>query len=88
MFIARYSDLFTSFHSVYNTVMKIVYIAASSWIVYMIRREKPFVATYEVRERHGCTMDTTRAHPCRRPPLCYLQSIAHRHRRQHRYLSF
>lgn len=51
MFLTRYVDLFTTFYSVYNTIMKLVYIGASAWIVWMIRREKPFVATYEVRFR-------------------------------------
>ena len=49
MFVTRYVDLFTTFYSVYNTIMKLVYIGASAWIVWMLRREKPFVATYEVR---------------------------------------
>lgn len=47
VFLARYTDLFTHFYSLYNTVMKIVYIAASAWVVYMIREQQPWKGTYE-----------------------------------------
>ena len=31
VFLARYLDLFTSFHSLYNTCMKLIFIGASAW---------------------------------------------------------
>ena len=37
VFVARYLDLFTNFYSLYNSIMKIVYLIASGYIVYMIR---------------------------------------------------
>jgi hypothetical protein len=43
VFLTRYLDLFTNFYSLYNTLMKVVYLAASGWIVYMLR--------FQVRER-------------------------------------
>lgn len=37
VFLARYLDLFTQFYSVYNTVMKLVFIATSLAIVWCMR---------------------------------------------------
>ncbi len=37
VFITRYLDLFTAWHSLYNTSMKIIYIGISALIVYGIR---------------------------------------------------
>jgi ER lumen protein retaining receptor len=37
VFLTRYLDLFTSFVSLYNTFMKIVFIASSSYIIYLMR---------------------------------------------------
>ena len=47
VFIARYLDLFTSFYSIYNTIMKISYIAATSYIIYLVRSTEPFRTNYE-----------------------------------------
>ncbi len=47
VFILRYMDLFTTFYSVYNTVMKIAYIAATAFIIYMVRGTEPFKASYD-----------------------------------------
>jgi ER lumen protein retaining receptor len=47
VFVTRYLDLFTTFYSLYNTIMKILYIAATAYIVYMVRRTEPFKTTYE-----------------------------------------
>lgn len=46
VFVTRYLDLFTSFHSLYNTLMKIFYIAASGAIVYAFYRKEPWRSTY------------------------------------------
>ena len=45
VYIARYLDLFLSFISVYNTVMKMLFIAASCATVYLIYVR--FKATYD-----------------------------------------
>merc|ERR1712070_979469 len=37
VFLARYVDLFTNFISMYNTVMKILFIATTSYIVWLMR---------------------------------------------------
>lgn len=45
VFFTRYLDLFTHFVSLYNTAMKILYIAISGSIVYVIRFREPFKST-------------------------------------------
>lgn len=47
VFVTRYLDLFTTFYSVYNSVMKVLYICTTSMIIYTIRFTKPFSATYD-----------------------------------------
>jgi len=47
VFITRYLDLFWSFVSVYNSVMKITYIAATAYAIYMIRFQRPLCDTYD-----------------------------------------
>jgi ER lumen protein retaining receptor len=47
VFVTRYLDLFTTFYSFYNTIMKILYISATAFIIYMIRRTEPFQSTYD-----------------------------------------
>lgn len=36
VFATRYLDLFTTFYSLYNSLMKILYISATSYIIYMV----------------------------------------------------
>jgi ER lumen protein retaining receptor len=50
VFITRYLDLFTTFYSLYNSVMKLLYIAATGCIVYMIRYKEPFVSKYDASQ--------------------------------------
>jgi hypothetical protein len=47
VFIARYLDLFTTFYSVYNSVMKLLYISTTSYIIYMVYYTEPFKATFD-----------------------------------------
>ncbi|GKY93778.1 hypothetical protein MPSEU_000345000 [Mayamaea pseudoterrestris] len=47
VFLTRYLDLFTSFYSIYNSVMKVVYISATAAIIYMIRFQEPIKSTYD-----------------------------------------
>ena len=47
VFVTRYLDLFTTFYSLYNTIMKILYISATAYIIYMIRGTEPFKSTYD-----------------------------------------
>jgi len=46
VFAARYIDLFWNFSSMYNWVLKVLFIGASSAIVYFLRFGKPQQATY------------------------------------------
>ena len=45
VFLTRYLDLFTHFVSVYNTIMKILYLGFTGAIVYLIRFREPFKST-------------------------------------------
>ena len=47
VFITRYLDLFTTFYSMNNTIMKILYILSTAYIVYMVKSTEPFKTTYE-----------------------------------------
>lgn len=47
VFATRYLDLFSNFYSLYNTVMKLIFLVASGWVVYLIRKRDPWRATYE-----------------------------------------
>lgn len=47
VFLARYIDLFWNFHSLYNSVFKIVYIATSGLIVWYMRRHRTVKNTYD-----------------------------------------
>jgi ER lumen protein retaining receptor len=47
VFVTRYLDLLWSFVSVYNSVMKITYIAATSYAIYLIRFKSPLAETYD-----------------------------------------
>lgn len=47
VFIFRYMDLFWSFISVYNTVMKIVFITSTLYLIYLMRVKPPIATTYE-----------------------------------------
>ena len=48
VFLTRYLDLFTSFYSLYNTCMKILYIGSTGYILYLVKGTEPFKSTYEV----------------------------------------
>merc|ERR1719414_502163 len=47
VFILRYLDLLWSFISVYNTVMKIVFITGTVYLIYLMRFKPPISQTYE-----------------------------------------
>ncbi len=47
VFVTRYLDLFTTFYSMYNTVMKILYIATTAYIIFMVRGTEPFKSSYD-----------------------------------------
>ncbi|CAN0406993.1 unnamed protein product, partial [Laminaria digitata] len=47
VFLTRYLDFFFRFISLYNSVMKVLYISLTSLIIYMIREQNPIKATYD-----------------------------------------
>ncbi|CAM9628501.1 unnamed protein product [Chrysoparadoxa australica] len=47
VFIARYVDLFTTYYSLYNSLMKILYISTTSMTVWMMRTQDPIKSTYQ-----------------------------------------
>lgn len=47
VFLTRYLDLFTTYYSLYNSVMKVLYISATAYLVYLVRRVEPFKSTYD-----------------------------------------
>ncbi|CAN0027164.1 unnamed protein product [Phaeothamnion confervicola] len=47
VFVCRYLDLFTTYYSLYNSLMKVLYLSSTSYIVYMIRYQLPIKATYD-----------------------------------------
>eukprot|EP00826_Nyctotherus_ovalis_P052090 TRINITY_DN6560_c0_g1_i7.p1 TRINITY_DN6560_c0_g1~~TRINITY_DN6560_c0_g1_i7.p1 ORF type:complete len:114 (-),score=19.62 TRINITY_DN6560_c0_g1_i7:48-389(-) len=47
VFCLRYLDLFFYFISPYNTLMKIGFISATVYTIYLIRFKKPYCTTYE-----------------------------------------
>ena len=56
VFCVRYLDLFMYFISVYNTTMKIFFISASAFTIYLMRFKKPY-----------CTVSNTPLLPITRP---------------------
>lgn len=47
VFVTRYLDLFTDYISLYNTVMKVVFITSSAAIVWYMRRHPQVRRTYD-----------------------------------------
>lgn len=47
VFVTRYLDLFTTYYSIYNSLMKILYIASTAYIVHMLRFQEPFKSKYD-----------------------------------------
>lgn len=50
VFITRYMDLFWNFHSLYNSIMKVIFIASSGSIVYFMKYKEPINNTYDPRQ--------------------------------------
>lgn len=47
VFVTRYLDLFSSFISVYNTVMKLIFISSSFCIIWYMRQHRIVAQTYD-----------------------------------------
>mmetsp|Transcript_24631 Transcript_24631/g.49424 ORF Transcript_24631/g.49424 Transcript_24631/m.49424 type:complete len:221 (+) Transcript_24631:89-751(+) len=47
VFVTRYLDLFTTYYSLYNSVMKVIYISLTALIIYTVRYTEPFKTNYD-----------------------------------------
>lgn len=47
VFITRYLDLFTHYYNLYNTSMKVLYISATAYIIYMVKGTEPFKSSFD-----------------------------------------
>lgn len=47
VFLTRYTDLFTTYYGIYNSVMKVLYIGSTASIVYSIRYKQPICSSYD-----------------------------------------
>lgn len=47
VFLTRYLDLFVTFYSYYNTIMKILFLCSTGYIIYMVYMTEPFKTNYE-----------------------------------------
>ena len=50
VFVSRYLDLFTTYYSLYNSLMKIMYISATAYIIYMVKETEPFKTNYDTAQ--------------------------------------
>ena len=50
VFVTRYLDLFTTFYSLYNSFMKVAYIASTTYIIWMIRFQEPYKSKYDASQ--------------------------------------
>lgn len=49
VFVSRYLDLFWNFNSLYNSIMKIIFISTSVAIVYLMKFRQPYAKTYDAQ---------------------------------------
>lgn len=47
VFVTRYLDLFTTFYSLYNSFMKVLYICSTASVIYMIKFQESICSTYD-----------------------------------------
>ena len=46
-FVLRYLDLFIYFVSFYNTTMKLLFLSATCYTIYLMRKKRPYCGTYD-----------------------------------------
>ena len=56
VFCMRYADLFMYYVSLYNTLMKIFFISATAFIIFMIRFKKPYCTVSKMKNGHYFTV--------------------------------
>ena len=94
MFVTRYLDLFTTYYSLYNSLMKVLYISATTYIVYMVKYTEPFVTEYV---NHGLCLGGCPLSCCCHVPLLLVHSqsliifcisiVQHHHTNNNPYIS-
>jgi ER lumen protein retaining receptor len=47
VFVTRYLDLFTTYYTLYNSCMKILYISLTAYIIYMVKGTERFKSTFD-----------------------------------------
>merc|ERR1711998_123048 len=63
VFTMRYLDLFTDFHSLYNSVLKVVFIATSYWILWLMTKDPQISQTYDKEKQDTVRLEFIIA-PC------------------------
>merc|ERR1711871_741414 len=51
VFSCRYLDLFTNFYSLYNTVLKILFLSCTYYIIFLVLKDPEIATTYDVDKR-------------------------------------
>jgi len=49
VFLTRYLDIFFNFYSLYNTVMKVIFIGSSALICFLMKVKQPYAGTYDAK---------------------------------------
>eukprot|EP00658_Telonema_sp_P-2_P016595 TRINITY_DN16440_c0_g4_i3.p1 TRINITY_DN16440_c0_g4~~TRINITY_DN16440_c0_g4_i3.p1 ORF type:complete len:221 (-),score=58.77 TRINITY_DN16440_c0_g4_i3:461-1123(-) len=57
VFTLRYIDLFTNFYSLYNTVLKVLFIASSYWIWWLMEKDPQISATYDLEQKDTARLE-------------------------------
>ena len=52
VFLMRYWDLFLYFVSFYNSLMKLVYISATAYTIYLMKKKKPYCLVFFYYKSH------------------------------------
>eukprot|EP00656_Telonema_subtile_P057420 TRINITY_DN9438_c0_g1_i1.p2 TRINITY_DN9438_c0_g1~~TRINITY_DN9438_c0_g1_i1.p2 ORF type:complete len:221 (+),score=58.71 TRINITY_DN9438_c0_g1_i1:82-744(+) len=63
VFTLRYLDLFTNFYSLYNTVLKVLFIGSSYWILWLMLKDSQISATYDLEQNDTAKLEYIVA-PC------------------------
>ena len=64
VFVTRYLDLFTTFYSLYNSFMKVAYIASTTYIIWMIGSRNP-ISRSTTRPRTPSYISSSPSRPAR-----------------------
>lgn len=57
VFSCRYLDLFTNFYSLYNTILKILFLGCTYYIIYLVKNDQVISSTYDVDKRDSFKLE-------------------------------